>query len=168
MALPNYSTVADRLPLFWADHPDGRIVTELLIDDGERVLIRAAIYRHRDDLVPTTVGFAEEVRGSSRVNETSAVENAETSAVGRALANWKYQGAINRPSVEEMEKVERYGRAPLGSAAKTNPNDQGPTPAQLKFLDRLGYKGEVPATKAAAMTLIDELKENERKPVKGF
>lgn len=166
MALPNYSTVADRLPLFWADNPDGRIVTELLVDDGERVLIRAAIYRHRDDLVPTTVGFAEEVRGSSRVNETSAVENAETSAVGRALANWKYQGAINRPSVEEMAKVQR---AELGSAAtrKPNPNGQGPTPAQLKFLDRLGYKGEVPESKAAAMALIDELKENERKPIAG-
>jgi hypothetical protein len=160
MALPNYSTVADRLPLFWADNPDGRIVTELLVDDGERVLIRAAIYRHRDDLVPTTVGFAEEIRGSSRVNETSAVENAETSAVGRALANWKYQGAINRPSVEEMGKVERAG---LGSAARPS-SPQPPTPAQLKFLDRLGWTGEVPATKADATALIDRLKPAERKP----
>jgi len=133
MALPNYSTVADRLPLFWADNPDGRIVTELLVDDGERVLMRAAVYRHRDDVVPTTVGFAEEVRGSSRVNETSAVENAETSCVGRALANWKYQGAINRPSVEEMGKVERAG---LGSAARPS-SPQPPSPAQLRFLNSL-------------------------------
>jgi len=161
MALPNYSTVADRLPLFWADNPDGRIVTELLVDDGQRVLIRAAIYRHRDDLVPTTVGFAEEIRGSSRVNETSAVENAETSAVGRALANWKYQGAVNRPSVEEMAKVER---ASLGSAARPA-GPQPPSTAQLKFLDRLGWTGDVPATKADATALIDRLKADERKPV---
>lgn len=161
MALPNYSTVADRLPQFWTDNPDGRIVTELLVDDGTRVLIRAAIYRHRDDLVPTTVGFAEEIRGSSRVNETSAVENAETSAVGRALANWKYQGAINRPSVEEMEKVERYGRAPLGSAAKPS-GSEPPTVPQLKALDRLGYTGGVPASKREASDLIDQLKQQER------
>jgi len=161
MALPNYSTVADRLPLFWADNPDGRIVTELLVDDGERVLMRAAIYRHRDDLVPTTVGFAEEVRGSSRVNETSAVENAETSCVGRALANWKYQGAIHRPSVEEMAKVERSG---LGPVAKIVTGPPPPSPAQLKFLDRLGWTGEVPATKADATALIDRLKPAERKP----
>jgi hypothetical protein len=53
-------------------------------------------------------GYAEEVRGAGNVNRTSHVENCETSAVGRALANAGMAGTdVNkRPSREEMMKVQ--------------------------------------------------------------
>jgi hypothetical protein len=53
-------------------------------------------------------GYAEEVRGAGNVNRTSHVENCETSAVGRALANAGMAGTdVNkRPSREEMSKVQ--------------------------------------------------------------
>jgi hypothetical protein len=53
-------------------------------------------------------GYAEEVRGAGNVNRTSHVENCETSAVGRALANAGMAGSdvSKRPSREEMSKVQ--------------------------------------------------------------
>lgn len=79
----DYASVDERLPLFWKDCPRGRIVTELVVDDGTRIVMKAELYAEITDAVPTTSGFAEEVRGSSMVNKTSALENCETSAVGR-------------------------------------------------------------------------------------
>jgi hypothetical protein len=59
-------------------------------------------------------GYAEEVRGAGNVNRTSHVENCETSAVGRALANAGMAGSdvSKRPSREEMSKVQRSAPAP--------------------------------------------------------
>jgi hypothetical protein len=68
--------------------------------------------REEDWLVST--GWAEEVRGSGNVNRTSHVENCETSAVGRALANAGFAGSdmTKRPSREEMAKVQRSSNGP--------------------------------------------------------
>ncbi len=85
--LDNYETVEDRLARFWEDHPSGRVQTELVIQDGDQVIFRAAIYFDAADPIPRATGFAEELRGSSPVNKTSHLENCETSAIGRALAN---------------------------------------------------------------------------------
>jgi hypothetical protein len=59
-------------------------------------------------------GYAEEVRGAGNVNRTSHVENCETSAVGRALANAGMAGTdVNkRPSREEMSKAAGRGYQP--------------------------------------------------------
>lgn len=165
MNLENYAPVADRLVLFWAENPSGRIHTELVLDDGTRVMFRAEVYRDMADAKPVTVGFAEEVRGSSNVNRTSAIENCETSAVGRALATWKYQASGERPSREEMTKVARYNnpseaprtsseprKATLGSAA-----GKAPTEKQLATLSRLGWSGHVPKDVAEASAIINGL-----------
>jgi hypothetical protein len=59
-------------------------------------------------------GYAEEVRGAGNVNRTSHVENCETSAIGRALANCGMAGSdmSKRPSREEMAKVQRTSNGP--------------------------------------------------------
>ena len=80
-----YKTVARRIADFrederWADY---RLETEILGTD-EAVLVKASIHNPEGKVVAT--GHGEEVRGSTNINKTSAVENAETSAVGRALA----------------------------------------------------------------------------------
>jgi len=159
--LDNYAPVADRLQAFWRDNPDGRITTELLVDDGTRVLIRASIYRRADDPLPVTVGLAEEVRGSSNVNRTSAIENCETSAIGRALATWVYQASTERPSREEMAKVARMTpQEGAGSPAGPQPYRGSPEPAtdaQKRKLRALGYVGPIPGTKRETSTLIDRL-----------
>ena len=78
-----YKTVAGRIAEFRALHPKYTIETELVSADDERVVVKATIL---DDQVVIATGYAEEVRASSNINKTSALENCETSAVGRALA----------------------------------------------------------------------------------
>jgi len=105
--LENYETVEDRLAKFWADHPDGRMLTSIHYYDDSRILVRAEAFFDRDDARPVATGYAEELRGASPVNRTSHAENAETSAIGRALANCGYAAKGARPSREEMAKVAR-------------------------------------------------------------
>jgi hypothetical protein len=109
--LENYETVEDRLIRFWTDHPNGRISTSIHHYDDNKVVFRAEVYFDAADDTPKATGYAEEVRGASPVNKTSHVENAETSAIGRALANCKYAPRGARPSREEMAKVQRSAPA---------------------------------------------------------
>jgi hypothetical protein len=151
----DYAEVAERLPLFWKDCARGRIITEIIVDDGTRIVMRAELYADIADTVPTTTGFAEEIRGSSMVNKTSALENCETSAIGRALANYQYQGSKKRASLEEMVKVYRQGEQPqtTTNAAPAEP----PTPKQLALLRAKNYEGQAPSTKREASEIIDRL-----------
>ncbi len=105
--LADYETVEDRLVKFWEDHKNGRILTSIHYYDESRILVRAEIYFNREDDRPVATGYAEEIRGASPVNKTSHAENAETSAIGRGLANCGYATKGSRPSREEMEKVQR-------------------------------------------------------------
>ena len=107
--LENYETVEDRLKLFWKDNPDGRIETDIvhITADGTCVTIKAELYKDLTDARPVTTGTAQETKGQGGfANADAWMENCETSAIGRALANWKYQGSNKpRPSREEMSKV---------------------------------------------------------------
>ena len=105
--LEDYETVEERLIKFWKDHPDGQIHTELLDSANGRFIVMARIFRTEADLRPWTSGLAEETIQGRGVNATSALENCETSAIGRALANAGYATKGKRPSVEEMQKVQR-------------------------------------------------------------
>lgn len=143
--LANYETVEERLARFWTDHPAGRIYTELVVQDGDQVIFKAAVYFDAADPIPRATGYAEELRGSSPVNKTSFIENAESSAIGRALANCGYSKRGARPSRTEMEKVARMtseapserseGRSAPGSAA-SRPGGFA-SPRQLGFIKKL-------------------------------
>lgn len=115
--LADYETVEERIRRFYADNPDGRIVTENQTKRADRekgvwivyAEIRLPIVSselgYKDYFVKAT-GLAFEIDGQGMANKTSALENAETSAIGRALANAGYSGN-KRASREEMAKVAR-------------------------------------------------------------
>jgi hypothetical protein len=160
----DYAEVAERLPLFWKDCARGRIITEIIVDDGTRIVIKAYLFADIADLVPTTSGYAEEIRGSSMVNKTSALENCETSAIGRALANYQYQGSKKRASLEEMVKVYRQGQEPQtttnAAPARTQSlgsSSEPPTAKQMAMLRAKNYEGQAPSTKREASEIIDRL-----------
>ena len=106
--LNEYQTCAERLELFWKDHPDGRVDTKLIEASASRFIVQAYIYRTEVDQYPWASGLAEETVSGRGVNATSALENAETSALARALANAGYSpkgDPSKRASREEMSKV---------------------------------------------------------------
>ena len=103
--LDDYETVEERLIKFWKDYPDGQIHTKLLEHSPGRFIVEASIYRTEADQRPWTTGLAEETVQGRGVNATSALENCETSAIGRALANAGYATKGKRASREEMNKV---------------------------------------------------------------
>ena len=111
--LEDYETVEERLTKFWKEHEDGRIYTEIIEHTLQRFIVKASIYRTEVDAHPWTTGFAEETVSTRGVNSTSALENCETSAIGRALANANYASKGKRPSRQEMAKVNQAQPKPF-------------------------------------------------------
>ena len=139
--LDDYEPVAARHSRWLAQHPNGRTITHMVSTPGSDIcVIRAELWL--EDVCIAT-GYAEEVRGAGNVNRTSHVENCETSAVGRALANAGMAGSdVNkRPSREEMSKVQntapkmRIAQASSakgdGQAVTIKGNQFGPIPDWL-------------------------------------
>jgi len=94
-----------RLEKFIKDYPAFRISTELEVVEKDRYIVKAYLYKDASDGVAWATGYAEETVTQRGVNQTSALENCETSAIGRALANAGYAPKGKRPSREEMKKV---------------------------------------------------------------
>ena len=103
--LDDYETVEERLAKFWKDHPEGRIETKLIVNTPTQYIVWSAIYRDSADVQPWATGLAEETVQGRGVNSTSALENCETSSLGRSLANAGYATKGKRASREEMTKV---------------------------------------------------------------
>lgn len=106
--LSQYETVDSRINRFYEKHTNGRIITELVAYSDQAFIVKTYIYRDANDTEPASTGYAEERVGASPVNRTSALENCETSSIGRALANLNFAPKGARPSVEELAKVSRY------------------------------------------------------------
>ena len=104
--LDDYEPVASRLDRFLRAHPDARVITDLVHYLSDIAVFKCELWLE-GEIIAT--GWAEEIRGQGNVNKTSHLENCETGAVGRALANAGLSGSdfTKRPSREEMGKVVR-------------------------------------------------------------
>ena len=103
----SYAPVAARVELFYERYPTGRILTELVQQSEREIVFRAAVYRAAEDREPAATGWAAERVGDGEVNAVACLENTETSAIGRALANLGFTASRLRPSAEEVAKATR-------------------------------------------------------------
>ena len=116
--LDDYETVESRIRRFTEAYPDGRIITEWVDPNrwldtaptgAKNWVMKASIFLTTGDQangLPKATGYAQETDGTGGANNVDALANAETSAIGRALANMAMSGN-KRASREEMEKVNR-------------------------------------------------------------
>ena len=102
-----YALVAERIALFYQRFPLGRIITRLVSRSEHEVTFRALVFRSPDEHRPAATGWASEREGDGDINRVACLENTETSAIGRALANLGFTASRRRPSREEMEKAMR-------------------------------------------------------------
>ena len=127
--LEDYETVEERLSKFWKDNPDGRIETERVVAanaPSDEYVFVARLFRTEADQFPVSTGWASETKTTSGFNKF-ACELSESSALGRALANWTYAKKGARPSKLEMERVREgdlnkptYGAPGTRTAAVVN------------------------------------------------
>ena len=111
--LSDYVDVAERIEEFYTNHPNGHITTQLLntaqwTGKQTQFIVQAFLYDEKGVLLST--GLAEESLGGQGANQMAALENAETSAIGRATSNLGYQtsrsGKRQRATRQEMQKVQ--------------------------------------------------------------
>jgi hypothetical protein len=109
--LADYATVQERIEAFWKKYPNGSILTSNLTtaDDRSRGqwVVQATVFFDRNDELAAGQGMAFEIDGTAGANQTAALENCETSAIGRALATAGFATSKHRASREEMMKTER-------------------------------------------------------------
>lgn len=104
--------------------------TKIIVDDGHRVVVKAIITNK--DGITIGSGMAEEIRGQGHVNTTSALENAETSAIGRALASLGLSGG-EYASANEMDAVPRKAeniKQNQAVAVEQDPPSKAPAPPE--------------------------------------
>ena len=153
-----YETVDQRLEKFWVKYPDGAIITEMVAYKDDRYIFKASVYKTYADVLPFATGYAEETVSGRGVNSTSACENAESSAIGRALHTGgisKHSEGKPRPSAEEMAKVKAKQDKPLPNTFQEKLADKITMPVED---DPWSTKAVSPAPSAAdAVTLVQEV-----------
>lgn len=155
----NYVEVNERIKAFWELFPDGRIETNICSAENGVCIIKAVVYENRNDAYPRSSGIAYEKEGSTFINQTSYIENCETSAVGRALGNAgigidtsvasadEVQNAILQQ--DEDKKISKVQESALYELIKNNGVENDHVIATLK---ELGY------TKLADIKIKDYMK----------
>ena len=128
-----YALVADRITLFYQRYPAGRIVTELMSRTEREITFRALVYRDPADVHPAATGWASEREGDGQINQVACLENTETSAVGRALANLGFTASPRRPSREEMEKAARQRARLVAHPGPVAPPEVRPAPVEVRL-----------------------------------
>jgi len=162
--LDDYEPVASRLDRFLKAHPDARVITDLVHYLSDVAVFKCELWLD-GDIIAT--GWAEEIRGQGNVNKTSHLENCETGAVGRALANAGLSGSdfSKRPSREEMGKVVHRQQGDTNVTEYSNlasDKQQNMIRAVCKSMGKVPPANLQAMSKREASAYIDALKSGEQ------
>ena len=153
-----YTTVPTRINIFRKHFSlNARILTDVAFVDSERVEVHASITVFKDGSWEKVAdGKAEEYRGEGYVNKTSALENCETSAIGRALANLGMHGGEYASSFEVDNAKHNKAEAKRKKETKLEPD-------QYRFIRETGsvigtYVDEVIFMKKALVEFLGTTK----------
>ena len=141
-----YETVKSRTARFRHDHPDGCIKTTITHISETRVCCSCTVLSGDGRELGTDV--AEEIFGSTYINETSAVENCSTSARGRALDAAGYNASNEVASFEEVaQAISRQSspkaRKPAPEASESWGGSDTPKASESSTEDSTASGGEV-------------------------
>lgn len=158
----SYETVALRVHRFREAHPTWRLITSIIHRDDQCVVMQATIATEDGTVIAT--GHAEEYRKASEINRTSALENCETSAIGRALASLGLGGT-------EFASADEVARAVSGAKGDAGGVISGPAEAYKAlsadwqaWVDDVAARAENTAQSsiAGAVALIDSAIDSEQ------
>jgi hypothetical protein len=145
--LDEYTTVKERIKLFWEKYPDGAIVTEILDWSDTRFITKTCLYRLWTDERPFATGHAKEEVAERGVNRDFALENCETSSVGVAMKNANIGTDKHGPSREEMIKVTKLQ---MSKPKEYVPVEKEDDPWTIKNVP-------APTTSAEAVAVVKEI-----------
>jgi len=160
-SLEDYETVEARLRRLYEKYPTARLLTELIYQDERRFICKTFLYLDPKDSTPHSTGYAEEIVGAGFVNKTSALENCETSAIGRCISNSVLcldAPVGKRPSQEEMQKVERYKAEPRKSIVKAavyTANQLATAEAAIKVVSEMTDKEKLRELWTSSAEILD-------------
>lgn len=128
-----YVLVADRVVYFNDTYPNGSIIAQQMTDPlSPTIVMRATVTPDCDKPERVFTGYSQAVIGDGYINKTSALENAETSAVGRALAMMGIGVIESIASVDEIKKTTHYGQNTQNLPQATKAKAYAPRPVEKK------------------------------------
>jgi hypothetical protein len=127
-----YQTVALRVQMFREQHPEHSLTTAVICRDDDCVVMQATIADPTGRVIAN--GHSEEYRKSSQINRTSALENAETSAIGRALAAFGLAGTEFASANEVQNAIHQQGAggSPPGHSQRKGAVSPAEPPSTLR------------------------------------
>lgn len=168
--LEEYEPVDARIAKWWEKYPSGSIQTEIYHMTETSFIFKATGYTEEGLIVAT--GFAQEVISSKGVNANFALENCESSSIGRMLANAGFQAKLGkRPSREEMAKVERVTVASENDPWVVTATFPAPLAETMEVLSReLGAQAvaSAPNCKHGEMNYKEGISSKTGKPYSGY
>lgn len=109
-----YVLVSDRISYFNNEYLNGRIITKLISKpEDDRVVIKAIVTPDVENKDRYFTGYSQALWGDGYINKTSAIENCETSAVGRALGIMGIGIVDGIASVDEINKAQTQAKAQM-------------------------------------------------------